>query len=111
MLSRQSERIRKCLEAAEEAKAKAAVEVDPVRKQEFLKSEKRWRKVAKGFESVERVDNFLAAYKKHAHKHPVCQNCQVSMWMTRTRDLPDGTQMQYFACLACGAKSKILALA
>ena len=39
-------------------------------------------------------------------KHPVCPECGVSMWLTRTERIRDGVSMQdnyIYECKACGA--------
>jgi hypothetical protein len=48
------EQIRECLEHAEQCARKAAAQVDPKLKEDFLVLERRWRSLARSYEFTER---------------------------------------------------------
>jgi hypothetical protein len=51
-----SDDIRECGVLADEFKHKARIESDPVRRRDFLDSEKRWRTLARGYELAQRLN-------------------------------------------------------
>jgi hypothetical protein len=101
MLSRQSERIRRCLELAEQANIKADHATDPVAKADFLKIRDRWLKLAHGFETVDRLDHYLATLPEEPH----CGACNVRMRLVRVEQLNKGRVGKRYRCITCNAET------
>ena len=58
-----ADHIRACLDRAAAAERLASREIEPVAKAELLELASGWRKVAVGYEYVEKLENFLKTYK------------------------------------------------
>jgi hypothetical protein len=52
-----SDDIRECGALADKFKHKARIERDPVRRRDYLDSEKRWRTLARGYELAQRLNH------------------------------------------------------
>ena len=61
MLEQLSDQVRRCLERAAEAKAKADATVDPASKVEFLEMETRWLTLARSYGFTESLEDFTTA--------------------------------------------------
>ena len=71
MLNNLSERIRECLQHAEDCARKAAAQSDPNLKDDFLTVERRWLSLARGYEFTERLDEA----KRNVDKLPKAYQC------------------------------------
>ena len=70
MLNNLSERIRECLQHAEDCARKAAAQSDPNLKDDFLTVERRWLSLAWSYEFTERLDDFSNEAKRNVDKLP-----------------------------------------
>jgi uncharacterized protein Yka (UPF0111/DUF47 family) len=68
MLKNLSEEIRECLRHAEDCARKAAAQIDPNLKKDFLDLEQRWLVLARSYEFTERLGDFSDEAKRQADK-------------------------------------------
>jgi hypothetical protein len=75
VLNNLSERIRECLQHAEDCARKAAAQSDPNLKDDFLTVERRWLSLARSYEFTERLDDFSDEAKRNVDKLPKAYQC------------------------------------
>lgn len=102
MLKPVSPKAGQCYERALQAHERADAAIDSVARDEYLASETRWLKLAKSYESSERLSHLLKRPDVFP-KHPECANCHVPMWLTEIHTSCE--RMEYFfECKACEDK-------
>jgi hypothetical protein len=70
VLNNLSGNIRECLQHAEDCARKAAAQIDPKVKQDFLDLEQRWLSLARSYEFTERISDFSNETKRNLGKLP-----------------------------------------
>jgi hypothetical protein len=70
VLNNLSGNIRECLQHAEDCARKAAAQIDPKVKRDFLDLEQRWLSLARNYEFTERISDFSNETKRNLGKLP-----------------------------------------
>jgi hypothetical protein len=70
MLRNLSEEIRGCYRHAEDSARKAAAQIDPNLKKDFLDLEQRWLRLARSYEFAARLTDFNRETKRQSDKLP-----------------------------------------
>jgi hypothetical protein len=71
MLQKLGDHITACLERAEQCKAAAAAATDPLVRSQLSDLELQWRHVAKSYEFIASLEQFLLSAQKNALPHEV----------------------------------------
>jgi hypothetical protein len=70
MLQRLSQHIAECYERAADCKRRAEHTSDPARKTELLDFERTWAHLARSYEFVESLEQFLLTARNHPNREP-----------------------------------------
>jgi DNA-directed RNA polymerase subunit M/transcription elongation factor TFIIS len=105
VLTSANRHVRHCYERALEANERALKTTDPLARDEFLASEKRWLKLPESYELTERLTHFLKRPRVFPN-HPMCPNCHVSMWLLKIQSGCEKVDF-FYECKACDAKATV----
>jgi hypothetical protein len=104
MLQPANPQAKECYDLAAEARQRALAAPDEAKREYHLNDERRWLKLARSYELLERLDHFLG--RRPDPVHPKCSRCGVPMWLVDFQHAPGDppSKRWHYECKVCDAR-------